>query len=59
MWDMMSLRGLSSGAAGYRFQIDVWSFPLEDFPGRMASWPGALERRWVEKGVWLGERRRE
>lgn len=59
MWDTLRVSGLSSGAAGYRFHVHVRRFPMDDLPredDELAKW---LEQRWVEKGLWLEEKRRE
>ncbi|KAH8910423.1 1-acyl-sn-glycerol-3-phosphate acyltransferase [Coniochaeta sp. PMI_546] len=59
MWDALRVSGLSSGAAGYRFHVHVRRFPMDDLPredDELAKW---LEQRWVEKGLWLEEKRRE
>lgn len=64
MWETLSVPALSNpspqaGVAGYRFHIHVRRFLMEDLPredGELANW---LEQRWVEKGVWLEERKKE
>ncbi|POS70034.1 acyltransferase [Diaporthe helianthi] len=58
-WDTIRLGGLSSGADGYRFEVHLRRFAMEDLPledAQLAKW---LETRWVEKGVWLERKRVE
>lgn len=58
MWDTLSVPGLSA-RLGYKFQVHVRRFPIEELPyadEQLAKW---LEMRWVEKGVWLEEKRTE
>lgn len=58
-WDTLSMPGLSSGSAGYRFEVHVRRWPMEELPtdeGELAKW---IEARWVEKGEWLEQKRVE
>ncbi|KAI7773697.1 hypothetical protein LA080_010065 [Diaporthe eres] len=59
-WDTIRSGGLSSGGArGYRFEVNLRRFAMEDLPledGELAKW---LETRWVEKGEWLEKKRVE
>lgn len=53
-WDTIRTGGLSSGGSdGYRFEVNLRRFAMEDLPledAQLAKW---LETRWVEKGEWL------
>ncbi|OAA64330.1 1-acyl-sn-glycerol-3-phosphate acyltransferase [Niveomyces insectorum RCEF 264] len=61
MWDTLRLPNLSdeSRGEGYRFHVHVRRFPISELPEtdeELAKW---LEQRWVEKGLWLEEKRLE
>ncbi|KAK3330789.1 hypothetical protein B0H66DRAFT_544876 [Apodospora peruviana] len=64
MWETLSVPKLSQAAGykggnGYRFHVHARRFPLHDLPrddDGLAKW---LEQRWVDKGKWLEELRRE
>lgn len=59
-WDTIRYGGLSSGCGGgYRFEVHLRRFAMEDLPmedAQLAKW---LETRWVEKGEWLERKRLE
>lgn len=56
-WDTIRSGALSKGPGGYRFEVHLRRFPMEDLPledTQLAKW---LETRWVEKGEWLERKR--
>lgn len=58
-WDTIRLGGLSNGPGGYRFEVHLRRFAMEDLPledAQLAKW---LETRWVEKGEWLERKKVE
>lgn len=62
-WDTLAVPDLSGGGAddngGYRFEVHVRRWPMEDLPAgdkELATW---IEQRWVEKGEWLEQKRLE
>ncbi|KIH89763.1 1-acyl-sn-glycerol-3-phosphate acyltransferase [Sporothrix brasiliensis 5110] len=61
MWETLSVARLSDrkNGKGYRFHVHVRRFPLVELPTKddeLAKW---LETRWVEKGIWLEQKRLE
>ncbi|KAL1889097.1 hypothetical protein Sste5346_009162 [Sporothrix stenoceras] len=63
MWETLSAPHLSDpkskGGEGYRFHVHVRRFPLIELPttdDELVKW---LEARWVEKGLWLEQKRLE
>jgi hypothetical protein len=58
IWDSLSLDNLSR-KRGYKFHVHVLRFPLEDLPGNDADLAQWLEKRWIEKGEYLEEKRDE
>lgn len=61
MWETLSVPHLSNTSPGerYRFHVHVRRFPLTELPetdGALAKW---LEKRWVEKGKWLEDQRKQ
>ncbi|KAK4212986.1 hypothetical protein QBC37DRAFT_183097 [Rhypophila decipiens] len=63
MWETLSCPRLSEplslGGKGYKFHVHTRRFELGDLPEDdegLAKW---LEQRWVEKGEWLEEKRKE
>ncbi|KAH8893813.1 1-acyl-sn-glycerol-3-phosphate acyltransferase [Thozetella sp. PMI_491] len=58
MWETLSVPRLSA-PGGYRFHVHARRYLVEDLPAddtALATW---LEQRWVEKGVWLEQKRVE
>lgn len=58
-WDTIRSGGLSSGPRGYRFEVNLRRFAMEDLPTEDAQLAKWLETRWVEKGEWLEKKRIE
>lgn len=58
-WETLSVPGLSEGAEGYRFEVNVRRWPLEGLPEDEAGLVKWIEQRWVEKGEWLDKKRAE
>ncbi|KAJ4396760.1 hypothetical protein N0V93_000982 [Gnomoniopsis smithogilvyi] len=57
-WDTLSMPRLSE-AEGYRFEVHVRRWPMEELPHEddaLAKW---IETRWVEKGEWLEAKRKQ
>lgn len=55
-WETLSTPRLSE-AEGYRFEVHVRRWPMEELPhedNELAKW---IETRWVEKGKWLEGKR--
>jgi hypothetical protein len=58
MWETLKLPSISNDY-GYKFHVHARRFLLEDLPQtdeELAKW---LEQRWVEKGEWLDEKKKE
>lgn len=63
-WDTLSVPGLSANtdkgaAAGYKFEVHLRRFPMEELPTDDAELVKWIEQRWVEKGEWLEQKRQE
>ncbi|KAK2629305.1 hypothetical protein QTJ16_000125 [Diplocarpon rosae] len=58
IWESLSCAGLSL-KRGYKFHVHLRRFPLEDLPASEADLAKWLEKRWVEKGEYLEEKREE
>lgn len=57
-WDTLSRPRLSE-EAGYRFEVHVRRWKMDEMPTgeeELAKW---IEARWVEKGQWLEQKRLE
>ncbi|CAG8950883.1 hypothetical protein HYFRA_00003100 [Hymenoscyphus fraxineus] len=58
IWESLS-RGDLSGKRGYKFHVHVKRIPLVDLPMDDAGLAKWLEKRWIEKGEYLEEKREE
>ncbi|KAF3769301.1 hypothetical protein M406DRAFT_95986 [Cryphonectria parasitica EP155] len=56
-WDTLSVPRLSEGRAGYRFEVHVRRWPMEELPRDEEELVRWIEQRWVEKGQWLEQKR--
>lgn len=58
IWESLSLNSISS-QRGYKFHAHVLRFPLSELPQTDAELAKWLEKRWMEKGQYLEEKREE
>ena len=58
MWESLSCGGLS-GSRGYKFHVDVKRIPVQELPESDADLAKWLEKRWIEKGIYLEGKREE
>jgi len=58
IWESLSLNSIS-GKRGYKFHVHVLRFPLSELPESDAELAKWVEKRWIEKGEWLEEKREE
>ncbi|PSR82200.1 hypothetical protein BD289DRAFT_371622 [Coniella lustricola] len=58
-WETLSVPRLSERVDGYRFEVHVRRFPMEELPEDDEGLVKWIEKRWVEKGEWLESKRIE